>query len=76
MGHCTITVHVVGAHHNKQPNDIDAMAKDFVVALKAKGHSVTHAQLTHGAGEELHHHPHRNEAPKPKGPGEVYRNDD
>lgn len=73
MGNCTITIHVTGSHHNNRDDDIDAMVRTFVAELKASGHSVTHAVLTNGASEELHHH--RHEA-KSRGPGEVYRNDD
>lgn len=81
MGNCTITIHVTGGHHSLRPDDIDAMAKDFVAALKAAGHSVTHAAVTNGSTEELHHAPagkmhHAPHERKPVGPGVPYRNDD
>jgi hypothetical protein len=54
MGHCTITVHLTGSHHNKgNPKDADRMAAKFVDELKAAGHSVEHASFTSGGREDL-----------------------
>lgn len=52
MGNVAIVIHVVGSHHNGEPSDIDAMSKVFVMALKANGHSVTHASIAILRGAE------------------------
>lgn len=49
MGQWVISVHGTGSHHNKDlPEDADRMAAAFVEQLKAAGHTVTHATITHG----------------------------
>ena len=53
MGHCTITVHLTGSHHNKHPKDANHMAAKFVDELKAAGHHVEHASFTSGGREDL-----------------------
>jgi outer membrane immunogenic protein len=54
MGNCTITIHATGSHHNHgNPNDINRMAMKFADDLKAAGHSVEHASITHGGREEF-----------------------
>lgn len=53
MGNCLVSVHVTGCHHNGIPNDIDQLAADFVLSLKAKGHNVTAATLVSGGEYDL-----------------------
>ena len=55
MGTYTIVVQGTGAHHNKEnrTTDADKLAEDFVAELKAKGHHVHHASITHGGHEHL-----------------------
>lgn len=55
MGHCTITVHLIGPHHNSKHNTHDAnrMAERFVDELKTAGHKVEHASITYGARDDL-----------------------
>lgn len=53
MGNCIVSVHVTGCHHNGIENDIDQLAADFVISLKAKGHNVTAATLVSGGELDL-----------------------
>lgn len=54
MGNCTIVVHLTGSHHNEDnPSDANRMAAAFVDKLKAAGHNVEHASITHGGREDL-----------------------
>ena len=54
MGNYTIVVQGTGAHHNtERSGDADKLAEDFVQELKAKGHHVHHASITHGGHEHL-----------------------
>lgn len=54
MGDCTITIHAIGAHHNKKnPTDINKMAVKFVDELRAAGHNVVSATLCQGGYENL-----------------------
>lgn len=53
MGQWTIVVEGVGAHHNRAEHDADWMAREFVAKLKAKGHSITHASVTHSGREDI-----------------------
>lgn len=53
MGNCTITIKLVGQHHNASPFDAEQMAAEFVKKLEAAGHNVTHAGITHGGEVDL-----------------------
>jgi len=53
MGNCMISIEVTGSHHNGEPYDIDQLAKEFVLTLKSKGHTVSHAALNVGGGYDL-----------------------
>ena len=64
MGNYTIVVQGTGQHHNKKQlegdaalkaaeYDADQIAEKFVQELKAKGHHVHHASITHGGHEHL-----------------------
>lgn len=54
MGNWHISVQGTGAHHNKDyPKDANKMARQFVKDLKEAGHSVEHAEFTHGAKEAI-----------------------
>jgi hypothetical protein len=54
MGNCTITIHLIGSHHNENnPNDANRMAAAFADELKRAGHNVEHASITHGGREDL-----------------------
>ena len=54
MSNWNITVRGVGIHHNKDaPNDADRMAADFVKRLKAAGHTVVAASITHGGENDI-----------------------
>lgn len=53
MGHCIVSVHVTGSHHNGKANDIDQMAARFTDGLKAAGHNVTASTITSGAENNL-----------------------
>jgi len=53
MGHCIVSIHVTGAHHNGRSNDIDQMAADFAIALARMGHSVTAATVVSGSEQDL-----------------------
>ena len=49
MGNYTIVVQGTGTHHNnKAEGDANVIAEKFVQELKAKGHHVHHASITHG----------------------------
>lgn len=52
MGNWKIEIEGLGIHHNGREDDADALAKDFVRGLIAKGHKVTSARLvlTNGDG--------------------------
>lgn len=45
MGNWKIEIDGFGIHHNSREDDADALAKDFVRGLIAKGHKVTSARL-------------------------------
>lgn len=54
MGNWNISIHGVGAHHNRGfPKDANRMAARFVEELKAAGHSVTAATITHGGEDNV-----------------------
>lgn len=53
MGNVTITVKLVGAHHNASPFDAEQMAAEFVRKLEAAGHNVLHAGMTYGGEVDL-----------------------
>jgi hypothetical protein len=49
MGNWNISIHGTGCHHNNDyPADADRMAAEFVTLLRSKGHTVSHASITHG----------------------------
>ncbi len=53
MGNWNITIRGVGCHHNKGlAQDANRMAAVFVQRLKAAGHTVVAASITHG-GEDI-----------------------
>lgn len=54
MGDWHISIQGTGAHHNPDyPKDANKMARKFVEDLKEAGHTVHHAEFTHGGKEEL-----------------------
>lgn len=53
MGNITVTIKLVGSHHNGLKTDAERMTVDFVDALKSAGHSVTHAGVTIGGETDL-----------------------
>jgi hypothetical protein len=54
MGSTTVVVNVTGSHHNQNNGrDINKMAAAFVDELKAAGHRVESASITHGGREDL-----------------------
>jgi hypothetical protein len=53
MGNWHISIKGVGIHHNGRKDDAEQMAADFVDELKKAGHSVTHAEMTHGGSLDL-----------------------
>ena len=54
MGNWNINIQGAGCHHNENnPTDADRMAAEFVLALKAAGHTVESANITFGAKEEI-----------------------
>jgi hypothetical protein len=54
MGQWNITIRGTGIHHNKkQPKDANRMAARFVRELKAAGHTITVASITHGGDQDL-----------------------
>lgn len=54
MGNWNITVRGVGSHHNTaNEKDADRMAAKFVQELKAAGHNVVAASITHGGESDL-----------------------
>ena len=49
MGNWNISIRGIGSHHNTDnPLDADKMAAGFIEELKAAGHVVTSAEMTHG----------------------------
>lgn len=48
MGNWNISIRGIGQHHNKLPADAEVMAAKFVEELKAAGHTITGAEMTHG----------------------------
>lgn len=48
MGNITITIKLVGQHHNQHPADAERMAARFVDELRKAGHSLVHAGVTYG----------------------------
>lgn len=54
MGNWNITIRGVGSHHNRNhPADADRMAAKFVQDLKAAGHNVVGATITHGGETDI-----------------------
>jgi len=55
MGNWNITIRGVGRHHNadKHPHDANIMTAEFVRALKAAGHTIVAASITHGGEDDL-----------------------
>ena len=54
MGNWNISIRGVGAHHNSNYlKDADRMARRFVRELRAAGHKVVSAEITHGGAEQL-----------------------
>ncbi len=54
MGNWNISIHGTGSHHNKKnPGDANRMAADFVKQLRAKGHTITKATITHGGEDDV-----------------------
>lgn len=55
MGNFLIIITGTGTHHNRHPEDADAMAAVFVGELRAAGHTVTQAEfhLTGGQHDNL-----------------------
>lgn len=54
MGQWNISIHGTGAHHNKKnPTDANRMAAKFVRELRAAGHQVTGATITHGGEDNV-----------------------
>ena len=54
MGNWNITVRGVGVHHNKAlKEDANRMAAKFIKDLKAAGHTVVAASITHGGEDDL-----------------------
>lgn len=64
MGNYAIVIHGTGSHHNYKidderhitgqgEGDADKMARDFVQALKDKGHNVESATITAGGREDV-----------------------
>lgn len=54
MGNFTIRIQGVGTHHNQLPSDVEQMAAKFVDELRAKGHSITAADVHTGGVTGLH----------------------
>ena len=54
MGNWNINIQGVGCHHNgKTEIDADLAMKEFVMKLKAQGHTIEHATFTHGGKEDF-----------------------
>jgi hypothetical protein len=54
MGNWNISIRGVGCHHNKNlKEDANRMAVKFVRDLKAAGHTIESAEITHGGKEDL-----------------------
>jgi len=54
MGNWNISIHGVGAHHNKKLEaDANRLAAKFVAELKAAGHTVSAATFTHGGEDNI-----------------------
>jgi hypothetical protein len=51
MGNWCMVIQGVGVHHNGLALDADALLRDFVAELKACGHTIRDASLTHGGAE-------------------------
>jgi len=59
MGNWNITIQGMGVHHNHPPleHDANVMAQRFVRELRAAGHQVTSATITHGGSEDVSNPP-------------------
>lgn len=54
MGDWNITIRGTGCHHNgSKAIDADLAAADFVRKLKAQGHTIKSATITHGGEGDL-----------------------
>ena len=56
MGQWNITIRGTGVHHNKGPDnktDANRMAAKFVRELKAAGHTIAGATITHGGEDDV-----------------------
>lgn len=68
MGNWNINIQGVGAHHNADyPNDANRLAEKFVEDLKRAGHTVEHAEFTHGGKQDISKVQHKwtDSAPSP-----------
>lgn len=56
VGNFAITIKGAGSHHNGSKGDVEQMTADFVDKLKDTGHTVTGADVTTGANNDLINH--------------------
>ena len=54
MGQWNISIHGTGCHHNKKlETDANRLAAKFVEELRAAGHTITKATITHGGEDDI-----------------------